>query len=356
MLKRPAAIALIWLLLCGGLSLRSALAEEQLFVGEAPSQDDSDSGRELAIRAAFSQMITRVSGDRSHARNPALKPLIAQASRYVVGYGYRESPVDGVTQRSIRVTFARDRLEPELLRLGVPIWRSHRPNLLAWIATEQQGERRLLQPGLDEGRLAVLREGAEARGMPLLLPLMDLEDRSRVRVEALWAGQFEDARQAAQRYGAQVVLVGLVSEGSNGLWQGNWKLFGDDLADRWTNTAGGYDGAVLDALESAADAVAKRYAPSTASGQTHRVLFEVDGIRNHLDYARIHRMLAGMGSIGSRVIRSAEPNRVTWELSVIGAVQGLQREVALGGLLRERPAAGPTNGADLVRLSYELAL
>jgi len=70
----------------------------------------------------------------------------------------------------------------------VPIWGKQRPSTLVWLVVEDEGGRRLIGTDEESEYLSVLKERASVRGIPMLIPLLDLEDNARLKPSDVWGG------------------------------------------------------------------------------------------------------------------------------------------------------------------------
>ncbi len=88
--------------------------------------------------------------------------------------------------------------------------------------------RRILPDQSSDGWAAALRTQAQAMGLPVSIPLMDLDDNMAVNATDVW-GRFADPiLKASQRYGAEMVVLGkLTPDGKEeGKWSIDWGLYG----------------------------------------------------------------------------------------------------------------------------------
>ncbi len=201
----------------------STLAEtvSDLYVVEIPVVGQGSKARADAISQAFAQVLIKVSGDRKLSLQGDLKKLIRRANNYVQQYSYRmlESSADLIghgesgeqaPDRLLRVQFDELAVNQQLRQYGVPVWGSARPLTLIWMGIEEQGHRSLYQPEYHQGLRQVLEQTANDRGLPILFPLMDIEDSSNLQVSDLWGSFEEDIRRASDRYLPDVILVGRI--------------------------------------------------------------------------------------------------------------------------------------------------
>ncbi len=325
-----------------------------LYSGEAPILDESEGGKANAIQAAFRDMLVKVVGVRDRANAPQLAAEVARAQDYMVSYGFREIDSQGIRARRIVVSFDRERVASMLGGHGIPVWRVGRPEVVTWVVLDEDGQRRLLRPDQDGRLLGVLREAAEARGLALVFPLMDLEDRARLDADDVWRGISPALRTATGRYGDDSLMVARLTHAGGDIWSASWTLSVDAVQEQWRHSADGLREVARDAADRAVEALAARFAPPAMAGADDggrsEVTLRVEEIRGRRDFARVNRLLPRMGSVVEAVIQVAEPEAAVFRLVVRGGAAALREELRRSGILQ--PAAG--GGADELRyrLSY----
>lgn len=325
--------------LAAGLALLVAVAPvegarvEGLYQAEAGLTD----GRDEAFRAALGKVLVRITGRRDAAGRPEAAELLDNAAAYA--QQFRQPAPD-----RLWVAFDGAALERELGRLGQPVWGPDRPSTLLWIAVDAGGGRRfVVASGAELAAEAAVRaqviEAAAERGIPVVFPLMDAEDRSLASFAEVWGG-FEDSILAAsERYGVDAVLVGRLTTGDMG--HGRWTLYGADGAERWS-------GGVTDSVGRLADRFAARFAVvSSGAGRTIRLA--VSGVETVEDYGRVSMFLGGLNAIESVGVESVLRDQVVFRVALRGEAATLDEAVRLGGVLRPD---GPQTANDL---SYRVA-
>lgn len=291
---------------------------EGLYQAEAQLTD----GRDEAFRAALGQVLVRITGRRDAAGRPEVAELLDNAAAYA--QQFRQPAPD-----RLWVAFDGAALERELGRLEQPVWGPERPSTLLWIAVDAGGGRRfVVASGAESSEEAAIRaevlEAAAERGIPVVFPLMDAEDRARASFAEVWGG-FEDSILAAsERYGVDAVLVGRLSAGDLG--HGRWTLHGPDGAERWS-------GGIPDSVGRLADRFAARFAV-VASGTGRILQVAVSGVATVEDYGRVSTFLGRLTAIESVGVESVVGDRVVFRVAVRGEASALDEAVRLGGLLR----------------------
>ena len=168
-----------------------------------------------ALEQGLEQALVRLAGLRSEpVLDLAGEMLEARDDEgWIAALERRQQVEDDV----YRLEFDRFRLRTALRDAGVPAVLGERPALLVWAVHDVGGQRELLGDAVDgPGILAALGELAEARDMPLLFPLGDLQDRRAAQPSDIVGGVTEPLVEAARRYDADGVLLLHVRETARG--------------------------------------------------------------------------------------------------------------------------------------------
>ncbi len=314
----------------------SAVQVEGLYSHSLSIVDESDVARNEAYSAALAAVIVKLTGGVVALELPGVDDALDQASDFVEGVSYASTPsaagANGPesNQRSITVDFSRGLVDALLGRLGIPIWNSNRPSVLVWMAQQDaDGQRRHLDPERDLEAVRLLEAFARTRGLPLLFPLLDFEDRQNLSESDLWDLRADQIAVASQRYGADSILSGrLLSTPSGelvGLWQfqfqGEVRLFeglATELAD------------YLEApLASVAEQLSRYFALPSALATEQFIRLRVDGIRSLGDYAALLAYVTAIGVVADFSLASLDAERLELDLIVKGEGTKLSELIAL---------------------------
>jgi len=277
-----------------------------------------------AISQALQKVLVRMTGSRSSAAGEAGRALTGEAAGLVQQYRYEVAP-DAVdeSQLLLLVQFDPLALDRALHDHGLPVWGAARPTLLLWLGVEQEGQRRFFEPESDTELARVVKEVGAERGISFLLPLMDLEDRNRLRVAELWGGFEEPLRQASERYGAELVLVGRIGSAESSAWQ----LLHPEQIEEWGN------GSLAEGLQEAVDRVAAAYAPQGTTVTAESVLVRIRGIGDMVGIRRVEEFFGAIDAVDTVVLEQIEQDQVLFRLQVRGGAEALARNASLGGVL-----------------------
>ena len=78
-------------------------------------------------------------------------------------------------------------IERMLADAQIPLWDSNRPSVLIWMALQDEsGSRSLMTSDINNDIIEYIKYFADARGLPVLFPVLDFEDRR--NLVRIWFG------------------------------------------------------------------------------------------------------------------------------------------------------------------------
>ena len=296
-------------------------------------------------RFAMGELLIRLTGQLDAPNNPALVDLVRDAGRYVVQRGNPD-------RENLLIVFDSLGLQETLTVRNQPVWGEERPLTLLWVAIDGgPGERGILAASPSpvsssdavESAAAALREellaAANQRGLPISLPLMDVQDLDAVDFIDIWGMFSERVDQASVRYGPDAVLSGRIRLGEGGIETARWTLLrGGNLRHLPGNTA-------RSGLDDLADLYALEF--SGIGGATSARLTVV-GIESLDDYGRVMSYLESLS-----VLQTVQPEQLvgtelTLRVEARGGAVVLNRVLALGDVLTRSSSGGDGIGGDLI--------
>ena len=312
----------------------SGLYQAQIEVADQGQQE-----RTQAIVAGFRQVVVKVTGSRSAAANQVVSSLAAGSGRYVQQYRYQLKSVETdsgapVEKTFIQMTFDKIAVNQMLRDAGLPVWGSQRPQTLAWVGIESNGNRRLLSPEYDQQLVELLKAQAFNRGISIMLPLMDLEDQSAISVSDLW-GTFDDpVQRASQRYSPDLVAIIKLRTDSNRGVSSSWSLLGENDSRRWEHRGKQLVDVTVEGVNDIADALAMRYAP-VGGNQSEMVNMQVENINSFADLVAVQQLLTNSETVDEFELRSAKQDKVIIAMKLRGGLQSFSQAMVITGVLRE---------------------
>lgn len=339
-------LSLTLLLLAGQSSL--ALQVTGLYSQQIPVANDGEAERSRAFREALSAVVVKVSGDPRWLEDPTIERAIAQAQNYVEATSYisetvpvpqQENAADAnatepqVTtreQRIISVNFASGLIDELLASANIPIWNSNRPSVLVWMVLQSAaGERSFLTADSNPEIVAAMQRFANDRGLPIIFPVLDFEDRRALSENIVWNLDETAIRSASERYGADSILAGRLHFTASGELVGLWQF----LFQGQTEVFDGFDNDLQDYLYSPLNRITTQLAgyfailPEAVAGETIRL--RIDGISDLNAYTSLLSYVENLGLVESVTTAEVEGERIELQLGLVGDSRQLHEQIAL---------------------------
>ena len=306
------------------LPLHAATLDDLYQVREPVSSQQPDA-RNQALQAALDTLVLRLTGHPEALKNPTIAGLRNDPQQIVSQYGYDND--------RLVVDFDPVSTDRSLRQAGLPLWGASRPALVTWWLDQAEDGTNNLS-GDNQASAQAIRAAAQYRGLPVRMPLADLEEQLVATPENLASAASGPLTEASGRYSADGVLT-VRSSQQDGQWKGEWQLALGDLQDKGTAQA--------DSRETLADTimrtVSERLAPRFAVAPGSSSAFEVQISNVDLNrYAELQRVLE---PFDGRMISAGEGN-VRYQLNA-----NEQQLKAQLGLIHAQEAPAPESPAPL---------
>lgn len=332
----------------------SAAVFENLYTVTVPLEFEVVEGQEPLteedyVRLAMGQLLTRVTGRSDAFLDPTLGDLVINADQYVIQRGYPD-------RENLLVSFDARAIEDALVQRNQPVWGEERPLTLLWVAVDAGfGARGILAaeaPDATENEaLAVVEEelraqlelAASDRGLPISLPLWDLQDRRALDFIDVWGGFSDRVRQASERYAADAVLSGRVRVTERG-YDVQWTL----IRGRGQIILPG--GSLRSGLDRLADLYAGEFSSIGGALATRVIVVDVATLE---DYGRVMRYMEGLSVLDAVDVEDFSGATLTLRVAARGGPAVLERVLTLSDVLMRSPTT--TAGLPDGQLTFALA-
>lgn len=351
-MKRIVVLGAAWLLILG-LMPNVHAQPAGLFDARVEVESESDAERREAVRIGLTRVLQRLTGRDDLMEEPEVSEVVRDAERYLQQYGYRDRiDDDGERVQYLQLRYDGAAIERALVDRRIAVWTpEERPRTLVWMALDYGDGREIIGGDRGLAEQETLRRVAASSGLPVLVPLMDLEDQRALSTSDLWGGFREPVLDASERYRAGAVLAGRISWRENA-WQARWLLFWDGESQEISATDEALDVVIEAGVSGAAAFLAQRLArvPDPDAGGVYYI--RVEGVSSLADYARLQALFEsthGVATAGvQRVAGDYADFRVETEMEVGRIIDSMKRD----GRIREADIgdeAETGNGADGLR-------
>ncbi|MBI2792055.1 MAG: DUF2066 domain-containing protein [Gammaproteobacteria bacterium] len=259
-----------------------------------PVQSQSEDEWQQLVQQGLGQVLERASGDTNVSASPQVKKALDSAHDYVEQYAYEGN--------NLTIKYSADLVNQLLEKTGQAVWGQRRPNVVLWLAIEDNQQRRIVGAETDPALHTYLSQFAKQKGIPLILPLMDLEDMSAVTVTDVW-GQFPAVlSQASERYGAQIILLGRVTHGSaSAAWEGNWQLLTRADVPAWKVQGQSLEEILSQGISQSTQFLkvnpTQNNAKTLQAARGKPFLIGIEGIQSSNDFAEIEKYLKSLDQV-----------------------------------------------------------
>ena len=378
-----------------------ALTVTGLYSEQVAVANESDAERSRAFKEALQAVILRVTGEPRWLDHPTITAAVENAQSYVEAIGYFSEfvavpaeaaalaaqttgatgtietqdaeveptvagpapddnqpevfvPLSPTTreQRYIDVDFSSALIDELLTSASIPIWDSNRPSVLVWMALQDEaGNRSLMTADINNDIIELIKEFADRRGLPLLFPVLDFEDRRSLNEDLVWTLNEEAIRNASNRYGADSILTGRLHFTASGELVGLWQFL-------FQGEAVVFDGFSTDLREylhgplaRVTSQLASYFAIVPDSATKEMVQLRIDGVKSLQEYSSLLSYVSGLGLVESVSPAQLDGERLELRLGLVGDAQQLFELIALDRDLL--PIEGDTSdGSDVLHYRW----
>ena len=358
-----------------------ALPVTGLYSEQVAVANESDAERNRAFREALQAVILRVTGEERWLDQPAIAAALENAQSYVEAIGYSsemlevtvdstepaeesevtdvnseaiavdstsdnsaaeqtqataqsEEPVRSLTttreQRYIDVDFSSTLINELLTSANIPIWDSNRPSVLVWMALQDEsGNRSLMTSDINDDIIELIQDFADRRGLPVLFPVLDFEDRRNLNEDLVWTLNEEAIQKASARYGADSILTGRLHFTASGELVGLWQFLFQDEADVFDGFSTDLQEYLHGPLDRVTTRLASYFAIVPEASLTETVQLRIDGVGSLQDYSSLLSYVSGLGLVESVSAAQLDGERLELRLGLVGDAQQLFELIAL---------------------------
>ena len=343
---------------------QSTFTEEvnDLYVSLVPIPDQTLASRHQGITDALKNVLVKLTGNSTVVQLAAVQPSLNNATLYVdaISFEALTNNLSGYDNPEglnlgLRVNFSHSAIDNLIRRSKLPVLPSNRPKLIFWIVRDDvEAGRRLLGgdakgvsfAAADEKLMKDLSSVMKDRGIPFILPSLDLEDQLTLSEEEAWNLASEKIEIASERYGADAWVAMRFYRSSNGKIRGSWKY--------WANNKSYFDDFGMESdvsfippvINELIDGLASSfsYVPQQTKNFLVVKIFDVQSLDN---YKNINEELARLELVNSIDLVSINRDEIHFAISSEGNSDLLHDALIRSGRFEKRTADLSYNDSSL---------
>lgn len=316
---------LVLLVFCWPLS-SLALNVTNLYQVELSVASQTDDTKEQAIKDGFAQVLMKVSGDPKILDNPLVRVNLRRADYYVQDYSYSSASTNS-SSYTIVINYSEPDVKRLLKKAGEQYWGQSRPLLLVWLAvTDENNNTQIIDSESDNTSFAKMAQIGKRIGLPLLFPLMDMDDINQISPEDINNKSLTVLNNAAKRYSPDGLLIGSVKI-SDGAIDGEWELIVGQNKWDWSITDTTMDSMANGIVNMVSQTLAKYYV--VKAGKTVSLNMNVDKISQRSDLLRLVSEIKQLGSVKRVAVASISGDQVVLAVLARGDLDSFEQNMAI---------------------------
>jgi len=182
------------------------------------SQNSSD--RASALKKALAAVMLKVGGQKSVLDNDVIQKSVSNYRLYLSQYRYQHKTLQVADKQGnkkqlfLLASFNEEKINQLFQEADLPLWGSLRPQVLLWLVDEQGLTRGIMSSSSPSNLPFMVNEFSAQRGLPIMMPLMDLTDANQIKLSDVWGRFQQPIKEASKRYLAEAIVVMRVSNSS----------------------------------------------------------------------------------------------------------------------------------------------
>ncbi|MCZ4338022.1 DUF2066 domain-containing protein [Shewanella colwelliana] len=306
-------------------------------------EDRAVKTRNEALKQALQNVILKNSGSQSALMAPSIASSINKPTSLIRQYGYKE--IDG--QQYLHASFDHQKIIRLLRDAQLPVWGKQRPLTLIWLSLDADGSRRILNDSATDESRQTITATANQRGLPVLLPLMDLDDAMVIAANDV-RGMFNDVvASASQRYNTDYFVMASIEPSADGLVNYNMALYpsvsNEPLFAPLIQDAGKVadaDSAMGAILLALSEYYVGQYAVAD-SGEALQTQITFIDITDRKQLVDIEKYLQQLSAVKSVSLKTLQGVTAKFSLDLFGSEADLQRLINLESKIRQQVVQRP---------------
>ena len=307
---------------------------EGLYDARVVVANQSAEARKQGAEKGLTDVLYKVSGFPVPLEHPAVHKALSIADQYLYQFSFTRVDEsewgEGIPPGSsyLNMSFEGRSIQRIIKSAQLPRWGANRPTIMTWVAVDD-GERQMLSEATEHKALGKLNEAAAKRGLPLVLPIYDLEDSIKLPMVQLWGLFKEGILKASERYAAESVLAGRVYQPDENTWVGNWRFYFKGQEFEYEFKSQTLDEQLLWGLSAGAKVLAEEYALKPTAEKRGGLIVNVGKVSTLEDYGQLIKYLNKLAITKNVSLLKMSGDDVLMELSLNGTFKQLEQTLSL---------------------------
>jgi hypothetical protein len=323
--------AVIQLLLFSCLSFRIAAVEvADLYLVKTPIAEQSKTALWKASLGGFKEVLIRKSGSRDILQSYEVQNAYSRVTSYLQRFKYSNQTDSSVEESYIIELHFEPRLIDSLIQESkMTVWGINRPVTILWLVVQDQNGRNIVRESIESSELEkLITANATRRGVPVILPLMDLEDEMLVSMSDIWGRFPTTIREASKRYDADSVLYGRIRQDGAG-WVGQFGYVDDSEQQIFEVVEDNKENIINSLTDRLADTLCAKYCIVEQEGKKQEVFLELSDVTSFKQFKLAESYLNGLSSIRRVELIAIDGQKANFKLTLLGQLESVIEGIGL---------------------------
>jgi hypothetical protein len=312
------------------LSASYAVQVSSLYQAEILVASQTEDQKQQAVADGFLQVLIKLTGDAQIGNNPVIRLALRKADYYVQEYTYL-APAADASEYQIKIRYESDDINRLLKKAGVAYWGENRPLLLVWLSIEDgSGNAEIVASEAPGNEYSTLKQQGRNYGVPLIFPMMDMDDMNKVSVNDVNSMTVSILSDAAKRYSPDALLIGNISKTTAAGVQGKWRLVLADNSWSWVINEKTTADEMTAIMHVVSQTLAKNFVVKTANAQDLLLKLQVTNVTQRDDLSQLMQYLKQLTPVEQVDIVQVSGDVVELSVIVRGSLTGFLKNATIG--------------------------
>lgn len=321
-MKRTILTILLFLLIPSVYAVRVASIYQATLPAKTQSPEEKN---ELATKG-LTNVLIKVTGNPDIMDNPSLKFQLNNAARFIQNAEYTAGTKSPFL---LKLKFDEESVNRIVHDADITIWDINRPLILAWMVFQAPGKSpEIIDNSSMSDIKSSLKVAAENRGVPVIFPVMDVDDLNQVSVNDVVNMNKNNLQNAAKRYSSEGILVAKIYPQNTGFAAESQLVLGSKVWN-WTVTDNSVENVINKLVDNVAGSLLT-FASQNNSEVQGQVTLRVSGLAQHSDYDLLIKYLKNLTPVANVELIRMAGNTAILNVNLRGSRQSFEQAVAVG--------------------------
>jgi len=307
-----------------------AVEVKDLYLVKLEVKGQGKTERWKATLSGFREVLIRKSGSNSILQSYSVQQAYPKVTNYLQRFEYSSHKnEDNESVYLISLYFEPRLINNVIQQSQMPLWGSNRPVTLLWLAIEEDFERRIIHESQSSSPVEEqIDKDSIRRGVPIILPLMDLDDELKVSISDVWGRFAKPISEASLRYAADSVLFGRIQRQGE-RWNGKFGYLNQGTETAFELFEATQELIISKMMDRIAELLCEKYCVVEEVGLKNEVMMDISDINSFTEFKQLESYLTSLSSISKIELVTIAEDRTLFKLTLLGQLESVIKGISL---------------------------